>query len=131
MDEEMLIEILKEAQKKYQCVVEIERITREIGDSLARNDRTSVQLLLGMRQEEMDQVDRCDRSMNYIVSALPSMEAACVRGWLKGNREKPPESPMAVKLLEKGETIRQLLKRTTEIDRHISSRLAGSDSYYK
>ena len=32
MEESMLLEILKEMQKKYQCMAEIERITREIGE---------------------------------------------------------------------------------------------------
>ena len=50
MEDSILLEILKEMQKKYQCMTEIERITREVGEFLSRNDRTSVQLLLGMRQ---------------------------------------------------------------------------------
>ncbi|MEY8356459.1 hypothetical protein AALB39_24350 [Lachnospiraceae bacterium 54-53] len=131
MEDSMLIEILKEMQKKYQCIVEIERITREMGDSLSRNDRTSVQILLGMRQEEMDNSDICDRNINCLISALLPRERAFVQAWIKGNEDPKADSPAAVRLVEKGNSIRIALKRTLEVDRHISTRLAGKDSFYQ
>lgn len=33
MEDSMLVEILKEMQKKYMSIVEIEHITREMGDA--------------------------------------------------------------------------------------------------
>lgn len=131
MEEAMRMEILKELQKKYQHIGEIERITREIGDSLSRNDRTSVQLLLGMRQEEMDQTDVCERNIKCLLSALPPSEAAQIKGWIRGEEDEKPDSPMAEKIVERGKSIRQLLKRTIDVDRHFSTRLAGKDSFYQ
>ncbi|WP_024345531.1 hypothetical protein [Lacrimispora indolis] len=130
MDDSMLIEILKEMQNKYQCIIEIERITREVGESLSRNDRTSVQLLLGMRQEEMDKADIHERNIKCLILALPSAEAAQVRDWLKGNNAHKPVSPVAEKLVERGKSFQLVMKRVVEMDRHISTRLAGKDSYY-
>lgn len=131
MEDLMLIEILKEMQKKYQFIVEIERITREMGDSLSRNDRTAVQMLLGMRQEEMDKADGCEKNIRRLLSALPPLEAAKVKSYMKGNQDENPESPVAEKLAERGNSIRSVLKRTIEADRHICTRLAGDNSYYK
>lgn len=130
MDDSMLIEILKEMQNKYQCIIEIERITREVGESLSRNDRTSVQLLLGMRQEEMDKADIHERNIKCLILALPSAKAAQVRDWLKGNNAHKPVSPVAEKLVERGKSFQLVMKRVVEMDRHISTRLAGKDSYY-
>ncbi|WP_024293652.1 hypothetical protein [Lacrimispora indolis] len=130
MDDSMLIEILKEMQNKYQCIIEIERITREVGESLSRNDRTSVQLLLGMRQEEMDKADIHERNIKCLILALPSAKAAQVRDWLKGNNAHKPVSPVAEKLVERGKSFQLVMKRVIEMDRHISTRLAGKDSYY-
>lgn len=130
MDDSMLIEILKEMQNKYQCIIEIERITREVGESLSRNDRTSVQLLLGMRQEEMDKADINERNIKCLILALPSAKAAQVRDWLKGNNAHKPVSPVAEKLVERGKSFQLVMKRVVEMDRHISTRLAGKDSYY-
>ncbi len=130
MDDSMLIEILKEVQNKYQCITEIDRITREIGESLSRNDRASVQLLLGMRQEEMDQVDIHERNINCLLSALPPVETDQVMGWIKGNDAHKPEGPVAEKLVERGKSFQLLMKRVIEMDRLISTRLAGKDSFY-
>lgn len=131
MEDEMLVEILKEMQKKYQCVTEIERNTRDMGEALSRNDRTSVQLLIGMRQEEMDKADLCERNIRCLISALPDAEAIQVANWMKGIADQEPLGRCAELIVEKGNSIRHVLKRTLEIDRHISTRLAGKDSFYK
>ncbi len=130
MEDSMLVEILKEMQKKYMCIVEIERITREMGDVLSRNDRESVQMLLGMRQDEMNKADVCIRNIEYLLSALSPEDSSQVREWLNGDGDRNPDSPMAAKLAEKGMSIKLALKRTIEADRHISMRLSGKDSYY-
>lgn len=131
MEDSMLVEILKEMQKKYMCIVEIERITREMGDVLSRNDRESVQMLLGMRQDEMNKADVCIRNIEYLLSALSPEDSNQVRAWLNGDEDRNPDSPMAAKLMEKGKSIKLALKRTIEADRHISMRLSGKDSYYQ
>ncbi|KEZ88116.1 hypothetical protein [Lacrimispora celerecrescens] len=131
MEDSMLVEILKEMQKKYMCIVEIERITREMGDVLSRNDRESVQMLLGMRQDEMNKADVCIRNIEYLLSALSPEDSSQVREWLNGDGDRNPDSPMATKLAEKGMSIKLALKRTIEADRHISMRLSGKDSYYQ
>ena len=131
MEDSMLVEILKEMQKKYMSIVEIEHITREMGDALSRNDRESVQLLLGMRQEEMNKADVCTRNVECLVSALPLENAGQVREWLNDKGVGNPESPTAGALAEKAKSIQFTLKRTIEVDRYISKRLSGKDSYYQ
>lgn len=112
MEDSMLVEILKEMQKKYMCIVEIERITREMGDSLSRNDRESVQMLLGMRQDEMNKADVCIRNIECLLSALPPEECSLVREWLNGSGNRNPDSPMAERLAEKGKSIQVTMKIT-------------------
>lgn len=131
MEDSMLLEILKEMQKKYQCMAEIERITREVGDFLSRNDQTSVQLLLGMRQDEMDKVDVFNRNIKCLISVLSPEEAVKVDDWMKGQENWIPDSQISEKVIEKGKNIQQILKRTIEIDRFISTRIAGTHSFYK
>jgi hypothetical protein len=131
MEDAMLIEILKEVQKKYQCLMDIERITREIGEALSRNDRTSVQILLGMRQEEMDSGDISERNIQCLMSVLPLEDVSKISNWLRGKEDGNKESLLEQKLIERGKSNQMLLKRTIELDRHISMRLAGEDSYYQ
>ncbi|WP_349669168.1 hypothetical protein [Lacrimispora sp.] len=131
MEDSVLLEILKEMQKKYQCMAEIERITREVGDFLSRNDQTSVQMLLGMRQDEMDKVDVFNRNIKCLISVLSPEEAVKVDDWMKGQENWIPDSQISEKVIEKGKNIQQILKRTIEIDRFISTRIAGTHSFYK
>jgi len=131
MEEAMLIELLKEVQKKYQCFMEIERITRDIGEALSRNDRTSVQILLGMRQEEMDKGDLSEKNIKCFMSVLPLKDVSQITNWLRGEEDGNADSLLERKLIERGKSIQMLLKRTIELDRHISIRLAGKDSYYQ
>nr|WP_288825998.1 hypothetical protein [uncultured Clostridium sp.] len=130
MEESILLEILKEMQKKYQCMAEIERITREVGDFLSRNDQTSVQMLLGMRQEEMDKADVFTKNINCLLSVLSPEEAVRVTDWVKGQENWNPNEQLSANIMEKGKNIQQILKRTIEIDRHISTRIAGTHSFY-
>ncbi|SET95744.1 hypothetical protein SAMN05443270_2267 [Lacrimispora sphenoides] len=131
MEESILFEILKEMQKKYTFIVEIERITREMGDALSRNDRESVQLLLGMRQDEMNKADVCTRNVDCLVSALSPEDGSQVREWLNCDGGRNPDSPIAGMLVEKRKSIQLALKRTIEADRYISMRLSGKDSFYQ
>ncbi len=131
MEDEMLMEVFKEMQKKYQCFTEIERITKDIGDALSRNDRELVQMLLGMRQEEIDQAEMSERNIHLLLSFIPADEATKAMNWIKGNQEYIPENPIIKKLVEKGISIQMLVQRTIQLDRHISMRLAGKDSFYQ
>ena len=131
MEDSILVEILKEMQKKYMFIAEIERITREMGDALSRNDRESVQMLLGMRQDEMDKADVCTRNIECLISALSPDEGSQVRELINGKGCGKPGGLTAERLEEKGKSIQFVLKRTIEADRLISIRLSGKDSYYQ
>ncbi len=48
----------------------------------------------------------------------------------KGQENWNPESPISEKVIEKGKNIQQILKRTIEIDKFISTRIAGTHSFY-
>lgn len=130
MEDSMLMEILKEMQKKYQCITEIERITRDLLDSISRNDRTSMQILLGMRKEEMDQADLCDRNIECLISTLSSLESDKIRSWMKGLTEWEIEGPVTQKIVERGSGTLTILKRTVLMDRQINKRMAGENSFY-
>ncbi|WP_097004741.1 hypothetical protein [Lacrimispora amygdalina] len=130
MEESILLEILKEMQKKYQSIAEIERITREVGESLSRNDNTAVQMLLGMRQEEMDKIDIINRNIRCLISVLSTDEAVQVESWLKGLEDEKSNGPISGKIIEKGKSIQLLLRRTIEIDKRINTRIAGTQSFY-
>lgn len=52
--EELLTEVLKRVQRNYVHMVEIERVTKDLAEAMSRNDQESIQLLIKMRQEELE-----------------------------------------------------------------------------
>ena len=64
--EEFLSEILIRVQRNYVHMVEIERLTKDMADSLSRNDQESVELLLKMRGEEMEQAGSTKQEIQTI-----------------------------------------------------------------
>lgn len=128
--EELYTEILKRVQRNYRHMVEIERVTKELADALSRNDQESVQLLMKMRQEELEQFMETKQEIRMLVEAGGG-EKEKLKSWLQGENKHQPEGFEEKKLLEISMQIRQILKRTIDIDKMFNSRVAGKDSYYQ
>lgn len=128
--EELYSEILKRVQRNYVHMAEIERITKELGSALSSNDRESVHLLLKMRQSEMDLASEVKQEIQLLIRSSGD-EKEKLLAWLKGEAKEQPESFEEKKILELSCQLHQVIKRTTEIDKVLNSRLAGKDSYYQ
>ena len=128
--EELYSEILKRVQRNYVHMAEIERITKELGSALSSNDRESVHLLLKMRQSEMDLASEVKKEIQLLIRSGGD-EKEKLLSWLQGEAKEQPESFEEKKILELSCQLRQVIKRTTEIDKVLNSRLAGKDSYYQ
>ena len=86
--EEFLTEVLIRVQRNYVHMVEIERLTKDMADSLSRNDKESVELLLKMRGEEMDQASTAKHEIQTILEAMDGEEQKKLRSWLNGENGK-------------------------------------------
>lgn len=131
--EEFLTEILIRVQRNYVHMVEIERLTKDMADALSRNDKESVELLLKMRGEEMDQASTVKHEIQTIIEAMDAKDQEMLRSWLNGeNGEKyEPDGFEARKIAELGGQTQQVLKRTISLDKVLSSKVAGKKSYYQ
>lgn len=131
-DQELWIEILKQLQRRYQAVNEAFRVTKEIAEALSRDDRVAAQMLLGMRQEELDRLSKSEEKIYMLLECVNLQERAEILALLKGERRASPEASFEEKKIgEIGENIRRSLEKTVELDRIISVKLAGKDSFYK
>ena len=131
--EEFLTEVLIRVQRNYVHMVEIERLTKDMADSLSRNDKESVELLLKMRGEEMDQASTSKHEIQTILEALDSEEREKFRSWLNGGGQEQyaPDSFEARKIAELSGQTRQVLNRTISLDKVLNSKVAGKESYYQ
>ena len=68
--EEMLEEILKLVYREYREIVEIERLTCELEETLNHSDRKSANLILEMRQSEMERVSQAKRAISELLESM-------------------------------------------------------------
>ncbi len=129
--EELLTEILKRVQRNYVHMVEIERLTKELGDAFSRNDRETVGLVMKMRQDEMDRVSEAKEEIQLLEESADEETGNRIASWLKGEDKYSADSFEAKKILELSEQFHQVLNRTITIDKTINLKLAGKDSYYQ
>ena len=129
-ENEMLHEIMKQMQKKYTCVSEIYRLTKEVGASLSRDDRVSVQMILAMRQEEMNEADECDKSIELLIESIPIEEQYNIRELLEHKDISETDSVEYKKVIEMKRNIKAILERCIHLDKVMSTRIAGKDSFY-
>ena len=131
MDEQgLLVEIMKKLQKKYTSVNEICKTTQEMQDALSRDDRVSMQMLISMRQSDIDIAADCDRDIRYLLSVLLPEKRDQVRGWLNTGNAEESDGFEAVKIGEIAESIRKVLNKAIQTDQRMSQRVAGKDSFY-
>lgn len=131
-DQELLVEILKQLQRRYQAVNEVFRVTKEMADVLSRDDRVAAQMLLEMRQEELDHLSESEEKIYILLECVDQQERLKLLALLKGERKASVEASFEEKKIgEIGENIRRSLEKTVELDRVLSVKLAGKDSFYK
>ena len=134
MNEELLMEVLSQSRKKYGCVSEIGRMTKELAEALSRNDKVSAQLLLEMRGEEMAKADTCEKNIRLLVeeAGIQDRERLECLLYRKGEYGKPDEeSGQEAFLVKQNTKIRDILKNAITVDKVVSKRMAGEESFYK
>lgn len=131
-DQELWTELLKQMHRRYQTADEVFRVTKEIADALSRDDRMAAQMLLGMRQEELDHLSESKEKIFLLLECAGHQERTEILNLLEGKRKASPGAAFEEKKIgEIGENIRRSLERIVELDRMISVKLAGKDSFYK
>ena len=127
--------------RKMSYLDEILRLTKEIGASLDRDDRVSVQLLLVSRQEEMEALDECRVKLHREVEILQGEELLEMESILKGQFEGPIGEDIALmenngefshlgKIDAYSKASKKHLEEIILFDKRMSNRVAGDDSFY-
>lgn len=128
---ELLVEIAKMLQKKYTYMSEINRLTEEMAEELSRDDRVSVQMTLGMRGEEIEKMQDCNRHLSLFVDSAPLELKEWLLSTLDGKgTESGKYGKEGMLVFRLAGSIRTAWEKTMTIDRHMNKRLAGEDSFY-
>ncbi len=131
MDEAYWMEFLKQYQKKYGYIAEIQRITKELGDALGRNDKVAAQLLLGMRSDEMAGVDLCEKNIGMLLENMEQAQRKYAVDCMEGRAEpEEAEKVWVSKIRDLQTKMKSILQDTISRDKVINQRLAGDKSFY-
>lgn len=132
MQQELLQEIVKRVGRKYSLMNELYTNTVELGRTLSDNDRVSAQLIIQMRQDAIDSLQKCDKELHLLMEALTPGDRQLVEMWMAGDEtEAPLEHAKLVHLIaEMGRNLKAQIKKTVDLDRQVNMRLAGEHSYY-
>ena len=126
----LFLEIYKHLSRRYSHISEICRMTQELGDSISRDDQVSIHIIIEMRGEEMDKADDCHRAIMLLTDNLPPKEKAFVERCLNTGDSSGIQGEFYGKIAEISGNIRSVLSRCIEIDKVISCRTGGDQSFY-
>lgn len=115
-------------RKKYNYLNETMDLTTQLAENLERNDQVSARIILAMRQDPILHLAEVDQACKLRREDLDPEDRERVAALLKGAE---PRSGEERAFLEQVGRTRRLLERVVELDRRVSIRLAGEDSFYK
>ena len=115
-------------RKKYNCLLEVEDVTRQLAEALDRNDQVAARILITMRQDPLLQLEEADRGEKARKAALSEEDQERVRVLLRDGEARYDGEGV---FLEQAGKTRHLLERVVELDRRVSVRMAGDNSFYR
>ena len=130
-DNEQLLgaNILSQLQHKCRKIDEIYNLTKEIGEVLQRNDSTSRDMLFSMRLDCMVEVDDINQELGRTLEGLsPHSNERMNILFHTGELETDIDWELSVK--KEYERLKSLLYKTIALDKEISLKIAGKDSFY-
>ena len=129
--EEMLEEILKLVYREYREIVEIERLTCELEETLNHSDRKSANLILEMRQSEMERVSQARRAISELLESMDDDLKNDIKRLLEGEQLSERKESEAERISMISRQRNHTMENIRRIDRALSRRVAGKDSYYE
>ena len=117
-------------RKKDQTIklIEVADVTRRIAESVDRGDPVAAQMMLGEREQPVRELGELEEGIRAYV--LDRSEHEAIRlGELLGGGEPETEDEKA--LAEQVTKFRRVLDSVLALDRELSIRLGGNQSFYK
>ena len=131
MTEKAVMDALVQMKRTGNLLNEFEDLTRQIGQSIDRNDQVSMQLTIAMREEPLAKLQAADQAVREQLEALPDREeAAQLAAMLDGGPPADPGVRVQQMLCEQVASNKRRLKQIMEFDRMLNQRLARDKSAY-
>lgn len=127
MEKENLMDALVQLKRMGKLCDEVYDITRQLADVVDRDDSVSIELVMGMRQEPIDQMSQTEDALHLQVETLPPQDAMRLSALLNGDKARDADE----RLIETQVAANaRALKRVVELDRTINQKLAREKSIF-
>lgn len=123
----MILSALVQQKKLFSKLTDVATLTEQLAEAVGRSDEVSVQVVLSMRQEPLMHLVEIENGVRSGLLALTEEDAIEMSALLGGGA---PTSPLEQKLADQIAMNARLLERITALDKRISLKMGGSESYY-
>ncbi len=124
-EEELMLRL---AQREYRQYGELEELTREIASAMDHDDQVSIRMLLKMRGNTIEELEKTRRDQQTLLNTDSEWRRRITEITAENGAENMTKAEEKIRTLSNGK--KEILKRTIALDKQISIRLAGEDSYY-
>lgn len=131
MDEKTVMDALVQMKRIGNLLNEVEDLTRQLAESIDRNDQVSMSMLIGMRDEPLQKLQAADRAVREQLESLGDPDAAAaLSAMLNGGAPAEAGDRIQVMLCEQVAANRRRLAHIMEVDRVLNQRLGREKSAY-
>lgn len=127
MTESELMDLTVLERKKYNYLNEVLDLSKQMGEALDRGDEVSMQMLLALRGEPILHLQEVDQTARSRRESLTPQDRQRLKELLDG--AQPREQGEALFTEQSGKA-RRLLERVIGLDKQLSLRMSGKDSFY-
>ena len=132
MEAKTVMDALVQMKRTGNLLNELLDLTRQLGESIDRNDQVSTQMLIAMREEPLGKLQAADKALREQMEALDDREeAGQLAAILNGGGAGDDAGRTVEMLCDQVALNRRRLKQVTDLDRVLNQRIARGKSAYQ
>ena len=105
---------------------EMEDLTKQIAESIDRNDRVSMEMLVAMREEHLGKLHEADRILREQLADMPDREVAAQLAAMLNGAAPSQEGDLPKMLCEQVNQNKRRLEQVVAMNQRINQKVAGS-----
>lgn len=105
---------------------EMEDLTKQIAESIDRNDRVSMEMLVAMREEPLGKLHEADRILREQLADMPDREGAAQLAAMLNGAAPSQEGDLLKMLCEQVNQNKRRLEQVVAMNQRINQKVAGS-----
>ena len=128
MDKSVFLDAHVQEKRMHSLLTEVLDLTMQMADAADRGDEITIQLLLGMRADPLENLKQVRLSLEQLRDSLSPEEGRYLAAILNGGpAQQPKEKPLANQV----EINRKLFRQVLSCDQRLNQKVTRDNSIYK